>query len=219
MIHSLIVQIVFYAYEASQQGITNDYLFHKTGALAEAYRQWRDEKRGAFSTFPFGTFAYSRLDERLALEPIWRDAPREAGRDPMGLTEAQPNIEFWNSEAYGGPKQYTHFPDGENTHAFMMCAMLLNPQSRGSVTLKSSNPKDNPVVDQNYLADPLDLLVLSEGCRFGNEIITQGKGTANIVKGSWPPNLTHHNHASREDWVPFVKDNATTCESLNYQLI
>jgi hypothetical protein len=40
-------------------------------------------------------------------------------------------------------------------------------------------------VDQKYLEDPLDLLVLVEVCRFGNEIITAGAGTKDIVKGSW----------------------------------
>jgi hypothetical protein len=81
------------------------------------------------------------------------------------------------------------------------------------VTLKSKNPKDNPIVDHNYLADELDVVVLSEACKFANEIITKGKGTKEIVDGSWPKNLTHHQHTTREQWVPFVKENATTCMS------
>ncbi|KFY43004.1 hypothetical protein V494_02139 [Pseudogymnoascus sp. VKM F-4513 (FW-928)] len=203
--------IVFVFYQVTQQGITNDHLVYKPGGVEESYRQWKEEKRGPFSKFPFGAFAYSRLDERLASEPLWRDAPRANGRDPMGLTPSQPNIEFFSTELYGGPKQYTDLPDGEKTHAFAMIAELFSPRSKGSVTLRSADPKDNPVVDHNYLADPLDLLVLSEACKFGNEIITQGKGTAGIVEGSWPANLAHHKYTEREEWVPFVKENATTC--------
>lgn len=129
----------------------------------------------------------------------------------MGLTPSQPNIEFFSTECYGGPKQYADFPDGENSHAFSLIAELFSPKSRGSVTLKSANPKENPVVDHKYLSEELDVVVLSEACKFANEIITQGKGTAGIVDGSWPVALTHHKHTAREDWVPFVRDNATTC--------
>ncbi|KAH8678590.1 hypothetical protein BGZ60DRAFT_468061 [Tricladium varicosporioides] len=203
--------IVFIFYATSKQNITNDYLLYKPDALGEAYRQWKEEKRGALSTFPFGAFAYARLDERLKNEPLWKDAPRAEGRDPMGLTSSQPNVEFFSTECYGGPKQYADFPDGEKTHAFSIIAELFSPKSRGSVRLKSVDPKDNPVVDHNYLADELDVLVLSEACKFGNEIITQGKGTAEVTEGSWPATLKHHKYTKREDWVPYVKENATTC--------
>ena len=93
-----------------------------------------------------------------------------------------------------------------------MIAELFAPKSRGSVTLKSANAMENPVVDCNYLTDPLDVLVLSEACRYGNEVVMEGAGTKDIVKGSWPPNLNHHTYKTREEWVPYVKEHATTCE-------
>lgn len=67
-----------------------------------------------------------------------------------------------------------------------MITELFSPRSRGTVTLKSTDPFENPEIDCNYLSDPLDLLVLTEGCRLGNEIVMQGAGTKDIVKGSWP---------------------------------
>lgn len=39
----------------------------------------------------------------------------------------------------------------------------LNPRSRGTVTLRSDNPYDPPVIDPNYLADPKDVDDLVEG--------------------------------------------------------
>jgi choline dehydrogenase-like flavoprotein len=129
----------------------------------------------------------------------------------MGLTSKQPNIEFFSTECYGGPKQYVDFPDGEKSHAFSLIAELFAPKSRGCITLKSADPKDNPIVDHKYLSEELDVVVLSEACKFANEIITQGKGTKDIFDGSWPAELTHHKHTKREEWVPFVRDNATTC--------
>ena len=129
----------------------------------------------------------------------------------MGLLPNQPNMEFWNTELYGGPKQYDDFPiDGK--HTFAMCNLLFNQKSRGSVTLKSADPSDNPVVDHNYLADPLDMLVMTEACRFANEMVMNGKGTKNVIKGSWPADLTHHKFTTREDWEPHVRKHATTCK-------
>ncbi|KAK5271422.1 hypothetical protein LTR96_003246 [Exophiala xenobiotica] len=92
-----------------------------------------------------------------------------------------------------------------------MITELFSPRSKGTVTLKSTDPFENPVVDCNYLSDPLDLLVLSEGCRLGNEIVMKGAGTKDIVKGSWPSDLTHHSFTTREAWIPHVKQHATTC--------
>ncbi|KAE8141417.1 hypothetical protein BDV38DRAFT_237834 [Aspergillus pseudotamarii] len=202
--------IVFMFYETERQGLTTDWQVYHDDNMEKTYAQWKEHKTGFLSTFPFGAFAFARLDERLKDEPLWRDAPREPGRDPMGLTPKQPNIEFFTTECYGGPKQYDQFPI-DHKHAFSMIAELFAPKSRGTVTLKSKDPLENPIVDCNYLADPMDLLVLTEACRFGNEVVMKGAGTKDIVKGSWPSNLTHHTYKTREEWIPYVKEHATTC--------
>jgi hypothetical protein len=129
----------------------------------------------------------------------------------MGLTRRQPHVELFSTECYGGPKQYDRFPVG-GKFAFSIIAELFAPRSRGTVALRDAGAASVPVVDCNYLADPLDVEVLAEACRLGNEIITEGAGTRGIVKGSWPPELTHHMFKAREEWVPFVRENATTCE-------
>ncbi|RHZ60765.1 hypothetical protein CDV55_103182 [Aspergillus turcosus] len=202
--------IVFMFYETEKEGLTTDFHVYHDNNFAKTYQQWKDHKSGFLSTFPFGSFAFARLDDRLKDEPLWRDAARQPGRDPMGLTPKQPNIEFFTTECYGGPKQYNQFPI-DHKHAFSMIAELFAPRSRGTVSLKSKDPMENPVIDCNYLADPLDLLVLTEACRFGNEIVMNGAGTKDIVKGSWPPNLNHHTYKTREEWIPYVKEHATTC--------
>nr|OQO32079.1 hypothetical protein B0A51_00617 [Rachicladosporium sp. CCFEE 5018] len=204
--------IVFAFYETEKEGLTTDYKVYHGNSLATTYDQWKKEKTGFLSSFPFGAFAFARLDDRLKDDPLWKEAQAKAapGRDPMGLTTKQPNIEFFTTECYGGPKQYDQFPV-DNKHAFAMITELFSPRSKGTVTLRSKDPMDNPVVDPNWLSDPLDVLVLSEGVRLGNEVIMQGKGTSGIVKGAWPAGLTHHAHTTREQWVPYVKQQATTC--------
>lgn len=128
----------------------------------------------------------------------------------MGLTKNQPNIEFFTTELYGGPKQYDQYPS-DYKHAFSIITELFSPRSKGTVTLKTADPLENPIVDHNYLSDPLDVLVLSEGVRLGNEVVMKGKGTKDIVKGSWPSDLSHHKYEDRESWVPYVRQHATTC--------
>lgn len=205
-------QIVFIFYETEREGLTTDHLAYHGDALAQSYQLWKNEKKGFLSTFPFGAFAFARLDDRLADSEVWNSAPREEGRDPMGLTPKQPNIEFFTTECYGGPKQYDRFPI-DKKYAFSMIAELFRPKSRGTVSLRNAEPTAIPVVDCGYLTDPLDVEVLAEACRLGNEIIMDGRGTKDIVKGAWPPEATHHKFTSREDWVPYVRENATTCES------
>lgn len=207
------LQIVFAFYETEREGLTNDHLVYHDDSFSKTYALWKEKKTGFLSTFPFGAFAFARLDERLKDSKIWNEAPRKEGRDPMGLTSKQPNVEYFTTECYGGPKQFDKFPV-DHKYAFSMISELFAPKSRGMVTLKSKDPREKPVVDANYLADPLDLEVLAEACRFGNEIVMNGTGTQDIVKGSWPPELTHHKYTSREEWKQYVKDNATTCKSL-----
>ena len=204
--------IVFVFYEVSKDGLTDDHLVYHDNGAAESFALYKEKKAGVLSTFPFGAFAYARLDERLKDEPLWQDAMKQAqdGRDAMDRTPSQPHVEYFTTELYGGPKQYDKFPI-DKKHAFAMITELFSPRSKGTVTLKSTDPFDNPTIDCNYLSHPLDLLVLSEGVRFGNEIVMHGAGTKNVVKGSWPPDLTHHQYTQREAWVPYVKQEATTC--------
>ena len=44
------------------------------------------------------------------------------------------------------------------------------PTSRGTVTLKSLNPKDLPVIDSNYFATDYDKHVLRQGVRKVHEV-------------------------------------------------
>lgn len=87
---------------------------HDPDAVANGMEQWRKDKTGWLSTFPFGSFAFARLNDRLDAEnKEWQAFPREPGRDPMGLTEKQPNLEFFHTVCYGGPPEYTDKPKGE----------------------------------------------------------------------------------------------------------
>jgi choline dehydrogenase len=66
-------------------------------------------------------------------------------------------------------------------------ACLLRPKSRGTVRLRSANPLDKPVIDNNYLAEPDDLRLEIAGLRFAREVLKQkplsGRITAELLPG------------------------------------
>ncbi|ORY65175.1 uncharacterized protein BCR38DRAFT_465696 [Pseudomassariella vexata] len=142
-------------------------------------------------------------------------SPREPGRDPMGLTSKKPHIDFWNTKYYLGPKQFDYFLI-DHEYAFSMVAELFSPVTR-HLQARSADPLEGHKVDFNYLADLLNVEVLAEACRFGNEVVMEGEGTRDFVTISWPPNLTHK-YTTWEGWVPYVKENSTTCGSFPFVL-
>jgi choline dehydrogenase-like flavoprotein len=204
-------QLIFVYYEISEPNLTDDArVNHDPDAWNTGVADWKKDKSGWMSTFPFGAFAFARLSERLDEEnPEWRALPREPGRDPMGLTESQPNHEFFHTVCYGGPPEYTDFPK-EGQYAVSVCCFLCGAQSRGEVTLSDTDPFTPPHADPHYLEDERDLIMMSEGVRFANEVVMTGAGTKDIVKGAWPPGATHHLNKTNEDWQPFVKKYAST---------
>lgn len=50
-------------------------------------------------------------------------------------------------------------------------ACLLRPRSRGTVRLRSADPFDKPVIDNNYLAEPEDLRLEIAGLRYARRIL------------------------------------------------
>jgi len=62
----------------------------------------------------------------------------------------------------------------------------LRPRSVGQVTLRSSNPLDQPAIDPNFLADPYDWEVSIEGFKRGREILA-APSLAALVKREHMP--------------------------------
>ena len=60
-------------------------------------------------------------------------------------------------------------------------ACLLRPASRGTVRLRSANPLDKPLIDNNYLAEPEDLRLEIAGLRYAREILKQSPISARIT--------------------------------------
>ena len=65
-------------------------------------------------------------------------------------------------------KQWVDFIANQPTESseFQVVSTLMRPKSRGFVTLKSADYRDNPVIDGNFLSHPEDIERLKDMCRF-----------------------------------------------------
>jgi choline dehydrogenase len=89
-------------------------------------------------------------------------------------------------------------------------ACLLRPKSRGTVRLRSANPIDKPVIDNNYLAEPDDLRMEIAGLRYAREIMKQAPLSKRITHELLPgPTTTddaglaaHCRRTVKTNWHP-----------------
>ncbi|KIX93777.1 uncharacterized protein Z520_10401 [Fonsecaea multimorphosa CBS 102226] len=209
-------KVVFVPYEVTQPNLTNDRFIHHANGFADSLSTYQSSRSGFFSTFPFGVFALARLEDELNSSALWRErsaAMPGTTRDAANLTPQQAHVEYMHTELYSGHVHGYPIPlDGK--HGFEMMTLLFSQQSRGTVTLRSTDPHDKPVIDPRYLSDPLDLLMLAEGVRFAHSIVTSGSGTRDIVApGVWmagPKYAALGPETNREDWEPYVRQYSAT---------
>jgi choline dehydrogenase-like flavoprotein len=84
-----------------------------------------------------------------------------------------PNLQFLFRGA--PPQAHMWFPGIRRayTDGFGMRPILLHPESRGEVRLRSSDPRDKPMIVQNFFDSPNDLPVLREGVKIIRDIINR----------------------------------------------
>jgi choline dehydrogenase-like flavoprotein len=62
--------------------------------------------------------------------------------------------------------------DYGNDKTFLGCICLVDvPQSRGTVTLRSRNPNDKPLIDPKFLTHPYDRRAMIEGLRYATKVL------------------------------------------------
>lgn len=82
-----------------------------------------------------------------------------------------PDLQFHFLAGAGAEAGVPSVPKGSS--GITLNSYTLRPKARGSVTLRSSDPRDTPVVDPNFLGHPDDLRVSTEGVKISREIFCQ----------------------------------------------
>ncbi|MDJ0796489.1 MAG: GMC family oxidoreductase N-terminal domain-containing protein [Calothrix sp. MO_167.B12] len=93
----------------------------------------------------------------------------EAGlftRSHSGLENASPDLQF-----FFGPVQFLEPEYLYDGPGFTFAPILISPQSRGRVSLRSNNPQDLAIVRTNYLEKEADVQVLIRGIQLSRELV------------------------------------------------
>ena len=94
--------------------------------------------------------------------------------EAYGFVRSRPELELPDLELIFAPAPYFEEGIGDpyDRHAVVMGPILLKPHSRGTITLRSADPKDKPVIDPRYLTDDAgaDRAALMAGLRMCADI-------------------------------------------------
>lgn len=92
--------------------------------------------------------------------------------EAVAFIHTEPDLPGPDVELIFAPSAYLdHGQTPPPDHGITVGAILLQPRSRGRITLASANPADPPVIDPAYLTDEDDLRRLIAGLRVAEQII------------------------------------------------
>lgn len=128
------------------------------------------------------------FDELEKLEPVYKNWIK------------QPNVPQY--EAFFQPIAGKDWDYSLGEECIGCAVMLMNPQSRGTVTLPSKDPKAEPLIDVNFFSHPYDPRTMVDGIREVLTFVRETEVSKYIVKGQLVPQSD-----SDEDILKFVKDN------------
>ncbi|KAJ4349233.1 hypothetical protein N0V95_004769 [Ascochyta clinopodiicola] len=168
--------------------------------MSEAAELWEKDKTGALALQQSCLWGGFLKHPDLTSFPEYAALPAST-REFLAKDDV-PTYEFINN--------CLAWPPGvqiEEGNSYMTCvAFLMNPQSEGSVTLRSSNPNDKPVVNLNFLTHPYDARIMREAVRSVWAKIAHNE----VLKPSIKRTLCGPASLSDADVDAFVRDNAST---------
>jgi choline dehydrogenase-like flavoprotein len=104
-----------------------------------------------------------------------RRGPLTMAPSQLGLfTRSDPSQERANIQFHVQPLSLDKFGDPLHTYpAFTASVCNLQPQSRGSIRLRSADPADKPMIQPNYLSADADRRVAADSIRVARAIVAQ----------------------------------------------
>ncbi|EXJ94472.1 hypothetical protein A1O1_02868 [Capronia coronata CBS 617.96] len=82
-----------------------------------------------------------------------------------------PTVPHFEIATHSPPAFLNYIPEPEVSFVGAIC-LLDNPQSRGSVRLRSASPNDAPIIDPKFLTNPYDRRVMIDGVRQTLRLLT-----------------------------------------------
>jgi choline dehydrogenase-like flavoprotein len=104
--------------------------------------------------------------------------------EAYGFVKSRPDLELPDLELVFAPAPYFEegIGDSYDHHAVVMGPILLKPRSAGTITLRSADPADKPIIDPRYLTDDAgaDRAALMAGLRMC-ATIAQSPALADVI--------------------------------------
>jgi choline dehydrogenase-like flavoprotein len=168
---------------------------HNQNLYEDALKQWYEDRTGPLSTHYRALCVAFLKQDHLYDTPEFKSVSEQTKSYLQRPTV--PSLEI----AFNGPTFPPGYMFGENVTCFSAGAMLMHPESRGSVTLKSKNPFDPPIIDPNYLSHTFDRLAFIDGVREARKLFTETS-----LKKHWiQPIIVPGNHTDEAIWK-FIKE-------------
>lgn len=114
----------------------------------------------------------------IGLEYIMkRSGPMSMGASQLGIfCKSDPTLDRPDIQFHIQPLSADSPGEGLHRFAgFTSSVCQLRPESRGSITMKSANPRDYPAIDPNYLATEVDKRVAVAGMKVSRNLVNTSK--------------------------------------------
>jgi choline dehydrogenase len=147
---------------------------------------------------------YDTANKLWSLYRYWKDK-KGPGTSPIaesgGFLRTQPGL--------GAPDIQFHFLPvlvvdhgrtkmKKNGYSLHVCT--LRPESKGTIRLRSKDPKEHPLIDANYLAERRDLDTLIRGVKIGRDILAQSEFDP-YRADEFQPGASVKTDAEIEQWI------------------
>ncbi|PYH43883.1 GMC family oxidoreductase [Aspergillus saccharolyticus JOP 1030-1] len=179
----------------------DSHLLRAGPAHTAAVQKYRESRQGPYSSGLLELVGLPRIDDRLERYKEYREAKAQnGGKDPFG-PEGQPHFEIDFVPMFSDAFQW-HFPVPTEGDWLTVIVDLLRPMSRnGEVKLNSPDPRDPPNINLNFFSNDLDIIALSEGVRFVDEILMQGEGMKEMIGEDYPWPMPRHSDEAMKKMI------------------
>lgn len=155
--------IITCEYKVSNTIPAHNQLFLNPGLLAEAEVQYSKDRTGPLSMYgSSGTLAFPRIQRLFESEEFFKLSSKE--KDFL-MEPTRPSAEIWLGS---GPSVH---PDDRLEQSYMTHELLLqNNISKGTVMIRSKNPRDSLIINPNFMSHPFDRRIAIETVRIALKI-------------------------------------------------
>ncbi|KAI0039712.1 GMC oxidoreductase [Auriscalpium vulgare] len=166
--------------------ITTDDIRRNNTVASEELAQWQTSRTGLLTLPPSAQIGWFRVPDKSGIF---------AGGDPSA-GPTSPHFEFIVADGFAATQQA--FPS--TGRFFTLVTVVVSPKSRGAVTLASSDPFANPVVDPNFFSAPVDIAIMREAVKAARRFVSAPvwKG---YIESEFGPFGSAHTDAEIEDYV------------------